>query len=107
MKRNNKIIIVLILSFFYFISLSQSTTIIYNNNTSTIDGVPFFPKGVYAVNPENMAGAASHGFNVVQSYQQPTLPDDQMQRFLMGCTFYLVWIKIRLRMMWEGVIYRL
>lgn len=82
MKRNNKIIIVLILSFFYFISLSQSTTIIYNNNTSTIDGVPFFPKGVYAVNPENMAGAASHGFNVVQSYQQPTLPDDQMQAYM-------------------------
>src|SRR5882672_7301897 len=42
--------------------------VIYDKSDSSIDGVPFMPRGVYGVNPDDMDRVAGYGFNVIQTY---------------------------------------
>ncbi|MFD0893899.1 DUF4434 domain-containing protein [Luteolibacter ambystomatis] len=54
----------------------------YLQARSTVDGQPFMPRGIYAVNVSDMDRAAGYGFNIVQTYQFRTMSDDKVAEYL-------------------------
>ncbi|GGZ86039.1 T9SS type A sorting domain-containing protein [Algibacter mikhailovii] len=77
----NKLVLVLILLLSINKVVSQGSVVVYNSQAgiSTINGTPFFPKGIYTGNGVALSldweNIKNQGYNIIQSYHFPNLSD--------------------------------
>ena len=80
MKGIRQLVLILILSNCQFV-FSQ-TTVVYNSTTSTLNGKPFFVKGIYTGGGADLGKMRETGFNVVMNYATRDMDESQALTFL-------------------------